>query len=144
MRCKVNKIRRFRGYCLLIKCNRCWFKEEVLEGIFVSGIFVVDTPNLEHQILQPMIEKKTRLIDLTAEQLQTIIEYCIDRKALAFHPPPPEPPDIIGIKEAAILTGYTVKSIYDMVYKGTIPHLPKNGRNQLRFSRKALIMWLSE
>lgn len=91
-----------------------------------------------------MIKKETRLIDLTAEQLQVIIDDCIDRKAQAFHPPQPEPPDIIGIKEAAILTGYTVKGIYDKIFKGTIPHLPRNGRKPLHFSRKVLIKWLSE
>ena len=91
-----------------------------------------------------MIKKETRVVDMTAEQLQVIIEYCIDRKAQAFHPPQPEPPDIIGIKEAAILTGYTVKGIYDKVYKKTIPHFPRNGKKQLLFSRKVLIKWLSE
>ena len=91
-----------------------------------------------------MIRKETRLIDLTAEELQIIIEDCIDRKARAFHPPQPEPPDIINIREAAALCGYTVKGIYDKVYKGTIPHLPKNGKKQLRFSRSVLIKWQKE
>ena len=91
-----------------------------------------------------MIKKETRLIDLTAEQLQVIIDDCIDRKARAFHPPQPEPPDIIGIKEASLITGYTVKGIYHMIYMKKIPHMPRNGRKQLHFSRKVLIKWLSE
>ena len=60
------------------------------------------------------------------------------------HQSEPELPDIIGIVEAADITGYAINTIYDLIGEGKIPHLPKNGRKHLRFSRKALIKWQLE
>ena len=59
-------------------------------------------------------------------------------------PQQPEKPDIISIQEASEITGLTVKSIYDLVYKRKIPYLPRNGRKHLRFSRGTLIKWQTE
>jgi len=55
-----------------------------------------------------------------------------------------ELPDIIGIKEASILLGLTVDTIYGKVHDRTIPFIKQKQTKKLYFSRKKLRTWLEE
>lgn len=49
---------------------------------------------------------------------------------------------VLGIAEAAIFTGYTMKGIYELTSGKRIPHYKKNGR--LYFRKDELEAWLTE
>lgn len=50
--------------------------------------------------------------------------------------------ETLTIDEAAMLTGYTVKGIYQLTHEKRIPHYKKNGR--LYFRKSELEGWLTE
>lgn len=50
--------------------------------------------------------------------------------------------EIIGIEEAALLTGYKVKGLYTLTSENRIPHYKKNGK--LYFRKSELEAWLTE
>ncbi len=49
--------------------------------------------------------------------------------------------NIIGVEEAAMLTGYTVKGIYTLTSEKRIPHYKKNGK--LYFRKDELEAWMT-
>lgn len=49
---------------------------------------------------------------------------------------------VLTIEEAALLTGYKVKGIYDMTSRKTIPHYKRNGK--LYFKKEELEAWMTE
>ncbi len=50
--------------------------------------------------------------------------------------------EVIGIEEAALLTGYKVKGLYTLTSEKRIPHYKKNGK--LYFRKTELEAWLTE
>lgn len=50
--------------------------------------------------------------------------------------------NVIGVEEAAMLTGYTVKGIYTLTSEKRIPHYKKNGK--LYFKKDELEAWMTE
>ena len=50
--------------------------------------------------------------------------------------------NVIGVEEAAMLIGYTVKGIYMLTSEKRIPHYKKNGK--LYFKKDELEAWLTE
>ncbi len=50
--------------------------------------------------------------------------------------------EIIGIEEAALLTGYKVKGIYSLTHERRIPHYKKNGK--LYFKKSELEAWMTD
>lgn len=49
---------------------------------------------------------------------------------------------VLNIEEAAMLTGYKVKGIYEMTSQRRIPHYKKNGK--LYFKKSELEEWMTE
>ena len=85
----------------------------------------------------PSIDIKQRVIDLTVEQLITVI-----RDAM----PPQEPNTchndknrLLNIREAAELLGYKVSTIYDKTHRRLIPFM-KKGR-KIWFREADLLAW---
>lgn len=50
--------------------------------------------------------------------------------------------NVIGVEEAAMLTGYTIKGIYTLTSEKRIPHYKKNGK--LYFKKDELEAWMTE
>lgn len=50
--------------------------------------------------------------------------------------------EVLTIEEAALLTGYKVKGIYELTSTKSIPHFKKRGR--LYFRKSELEAWLTE
>lgn len=50
--------------------------------------------------------------------------------------------EVLDIEEAAMLTGYKVKGIYEMTSQRRIPHYKKNGK--LYFKKSELEAWMTE
>lgn len=74
-----------------------------------------------------------------------IINEAIKKQFENLKPPTQsEPNDIVGVKEAAKLLNYTVKTIYTKVNRGKIPYLKNAGEGKLYFSRKKLLGLLQE
>ncbi len=55
--------------------------------------------------------------------------------------PETEESDLCRIKVAAEITGYSVNTIYSLVFEDAIPYIKPNGSNFLWFSRKELEDW---
>lgn len=49
---------------------------------------------------------------------------------------------VLGIEEAALFTGYTVRGIYEMTSKKRIPHYKQGGR--VYFKKDELVEWMTE
>lgn len=49
---------------------------------------------------------------------------------------------VLGIEEAALFTGYTVRGIYEMTSKKRIPHYKQGGR--VFFKKDELVDWMTE
>lgn len=49
---------------------------------------------------------------------------------------------VLGVEEASMLTGYTVKGIYTLTSEKRIPHYKKNGK--LYFKKDELEAWMTE
>lgn len=50
--------------------------------------------------------------------------------------------EVLDIEEAAMLTGYTVKGLYNLTSEKRIPHYKKNGR--LFFRKTELEAWMTD
>lgn len=49
---------------------------------------------------------------------------------------------VLGIEEAALFTGYTVRGLYEMTSKKRIPHYKQGGR--VFFKKDELVDWMTE
>ena len=49
---------------------------------------------------------------------------------------------VLGIEEAALFTGYTVRGLYEMTSKKRIPHYKQGGR--VYFKKDELVEWMTE
>lgn len=50
--------------------------------------------------------------------------------------------EVLGVEEAALLTGYKVKGLYTLTCEKRIPHYKKNGK--LYFKKDELEAWMTE
>jgi excisionase family DNA binding protein len=50
--------------------------------------------------------------------------------------------DIVGLKEACELTGYSKHTIYQKTSRHEIPFIKRPGGRKIFFSRKALLHWI--
>ena len=48
---------------------------------------------------------------------------------------------VIGVEEAALFTGFSVRGIYDMSHERRIPHYKRGGR--LLFKKDELVAWMT-
>ena len=85
----------------------------------------------------PSIDIKQRVIDLTVEQLITVIMDTIphqDTKSFTK-----VKPRLLSVREAAELLGYKVSTIYDKTHRRLIPFM-KKGR-KIWFREEELLAW---
>lgn len=90
----------------------------------------------------------TPLFHLTVEQFEELnrrlLSEATDQILLKIgqnQKPETEESDLCRIKTAANITGYTVSTIYSLVFEDAIPHTKPEGSNFLWFSRKELEDW---
>ena len=50
--------------------------------------------------------------------------------------------DLVGIKGASQITGYSINSLYKMTSNNEIPFIKRPGGRKLFFSKKAIEAWL--
>jgi Helix-turn-helix domain len=84
-----------------------------------------------------IIEKETRIIDLTVEQLSKVIA-----ESFANSPAPEPQEDVpLNVEQACQFLGQMPKpTLYFKCNKGDMPHIKQGGR--LYFFKKDLIHWL--
>lgn len=90
----------------------------------------------------------TPLFHLTVEQFEELnrrlLSEATDQILLKIgqnQKPETEESDLCRIKVAAEITGYSVNTIYSLVFEDAIPHIKPTGSNFLWFSRKELEDW---
>jgi len=89
----------------------------------------------------------TELRMFLASLLRPIINEAIKeqlRTAQNTQQAPQELPELLDIKGASQLLGLSIGSVYQKIFKRTIPHIKRKGVKKIYFSRTALLSWLNE
>lgn len=81
-------------------------------------------------------------MNLTIEELQSLIENSVRKVIAGISTPPPQPvkPEIMDVQQAADLLRVKPATVYGYVFYKKIPHLKKSGK--LLFCRTELLDWL--
>jgi excisionase family DNA binding protein len=85
------------------------------------------------------LDPKQRVIDLTIEQLTTIMKGVIYSQGNALPIPELKKGKLLNVQQAADLLGYEVSTIYDKTHRRTIPFLKKQGK--IWFREDELLAW---
>lgn len=91
-----------------------------------------------------MIPNETRVIDLTVNELQKLIEATLIANPQSQNNPNGAEQDLIPIAEAMRITNLAKQTIYGLVYERKIPFVKRPKSRKLFFSRKELLTWIKE
>lgn len=87
---------------------------------------------------------ETRVIDLTVNQLQQLIEETLNAKTFSQNSTDSTEQDLVPIEIAMKITNLARQTIYGLVYVRRIPFIKRPKSRKLFFSRKALMIWIEE
>ncbi|MBN8697698.1 MAG: helix-turn-helix domain-containing protein [Bacteroidetes bacterium] len=88
-----------------------------------------------------MQNNEKRIIDLSVQELQELIEKTIKNSSPASQSVPEEQ-DIISIEMVMKITRLARQTIYQHVHYGAIPFIKRPNSRKLYFSKSAIIAWL--
>ncbi len=88
------------------------------------------------------IENK-RLIDVTVKELLEVLDSRYQKKGHSIVTVQTAVPEIINVEACALLTGYKVGYIRQLVFRREIPFYKGENRRPIRFKRAEILEWIS-
>lgn len=90
-----------------------------------------------------MVNKNRKITELSVIELEKLIGSVVRGNIVAYLKPNEEPQDLVTIEVAMTITNLARQTIYSKINNG-LPHIKTKGTKRLKFSRKALLLWMTE
>ena len=89
-----------------------------------------------------MKDKNKKINELTIAELEKLMGSVVRGNLISYLKPQEEPQDIVSIEVAETITNLARQTIYNKIKTG-FPCIKTEGSKKLKFSRKALLLWMN-